>query len=151
MCLVPFFPHQVEDLAICLEYIQRLQRDPLETSPAQLWSIRYVLLLWLWLICRIPFDLSNFDSDPTKPGQTALAIEAVGRNAMDLPGIERDGAALLLARLYTRHVADCFVDLSLIPPRQDSCSHFPGFLSWSSEYIKGSPSIFSVSDTVEPS
>ena len=70
---------------------------------------------------------------------------------MDLPGIERDGAALLLARLYTRHVADRLVDLSLIPPRQDSRSHFPGFLSWSSEYIKGSPNIFSVSDAGEPS
>ena len=103
--LVPFFPHQVEDLAICLEFIQQLQRSSPESSPAELWSIHYVLVLWLWLICRIPFDLSNFDSDPTRPGQTASAIEAVGRSTMDKSGIERDGAALLLARLYTRYVA----------------------------------------------
>lgn len=139
---MPFFPHQVEDLAICLEYIQRLQRG---STPVQLWSIHYILVLWLWLICRIPFDLSNFDSDPTRPGQTASAIEAVGRNIMDKSGTERDGAALLLARLYTRYVADWPGDLSLILPRQDSCSLFPEFLSWSSEYIKGSPSIFTVS------
>ena len=144
---VPFFPHQVEDLAICLEYIQQLQHDPPMTSPTQLWSIRYVLLLWLWLICRIPFDLSNFDSDPAKPGQTASAIETIGRNATGMAGIERDGAALLLARLYTRYAVGCLINLSLILPRQDSCSHFPKFLSWSSEYIKGNPSIFSVSSS----
>ena len=148
---MPFFPHQVEDLTICLEYIQRLQRGTPETSPSRLWSIHYVLLLWLWLICRIPFDLSNFDSDPTRPGQTASAIEAVGRNMMDKSGIERDGAALLLARLYARYVTDYLSDLSLILLRQDSCSLFPAFLSWSSEYIKGSPSIFSVSDLGGPS
>jgi tubulin-specific chaperone D len=148
---VPFFPHQVEDLTICLEYTQRLQRDPLIISPAaQMWSMRYVLLLWLWLICRIPFDLSNFDSDPTRPGQTAAAIEAVGRNTMDKSGIERDGAALLLARLYTRYIADYLVHLAFILLRQDSCSLFPEFLSWSSEYIRGLPSIFSVSDSGKP-
>lgn len=60
------------------------------------------MLLWLALICMIPFDLVQFD-DEGREGETATALEGLARGYLDRAGLDREGAALLLARLYTRY------------------------------------------------
>lgn len=93
-----FFPHEVSDLSIALDFI-RLPSGPVK-DPSQ-WGLRYAVLLWLSLICRIPFDLQKFD-DTTRSGETANAIELVGKDRLNMAGLEREGAATLLARFYAR-------------------------------------------------
>lgn len=72
-------------------------RDPRQ------WALRYAVLLWLALICIIPFDLAQFDE--RAEGETADALEELARPLLSRAGLEREGAALLLARLYMRRVS----------------------------------------------
>ncbi|KAI8451594.1 armadillo-type protein, partial [Phakopsora pachyrhizi] len=67
------------------------------------WELRYILLLWLSLICMIPFDLSQFDQLlPNQEISTSEQIEKIGWTYQGFPGKERDSAALVLARLMMR-------------------------------------------------
>lgn len=50
----------------------------------------------------IPFDLAQFD-EVGKEGQTAVAIEAVAKRGLANSGMVREGAAILLSRLYVRY------------------------------------------------
>ncbi|KAF9808522.1 hypothetical protein IEO21_07853 [Rhodonia placenta] len=112
-----FFPHEIADLSIVLEYISS-PRSPSQ-DPAQ-WSLRYVVLLWLSLICMIPFDLEQFD-DRDQLGQTAIMMEALGKSYLAKAGLEREGASILLARFYMR---------------KDTCVNFPAFLEWATSFMK---------------
>ena len=67
------------------------------------WALRWVMMLWLSLVAMIPFDLAQFD-DESKLGHTARSLESVGKSYLGKAGLERDGAALLLSRLYMRYV-----------------------------------------------
>ncbi|KAI9443203.1 TBCD protein [Lactarius indigo] len=78
--IIRFFPHEITDLAVALKFAQVLDRAQ---SSSSLWPIQYVVLLWISLICMIPFDLAQFDE--------------VGKE-----GIVRESAAILLSRLYVR-------------------------------------------------
>lgn len=49
----------------------------------------------------LPFDLTQFD-EPESLGKTATDIESVAKTNLDKAGIEREGAAILLSRLYAR-------------------------------------------------
>lgn len=49
----------------------------------------------------LPFDLAQFD-EPENLGKTASDLEGVAKIHLDNAGIERVGAAVLLARLYAR-------------------------------------------------
>jgi len=93
-----FFPHEVSDLSIALNFI-RLPSGPVKEAGQ--WGLRYAVFLWLSLICRLPFDLQKFD-DVTRPGETADAIEIVGKDRLNMAGLEREGAATLLSRFYVR-------------------------------------------------
>jgi hypothetical protein len=55
----------------------------------------------LYIICIIPFDLVQFD-DPVHIGGTANSLEILAKRYLGRAGVEREGAALLLARLYVR-------------------------------------------------
>lgn len=48
----------------------------------------------------LPFDLAQFDRG--NPGSTFERLEAAGKTNLDKAGLEREGAALLLTRLYAR-------------------------------------------------
>lgn len=84
-------------------------------APRQ-WALRYAVLLWLALICMIPFDLAQFDEGAD--GETADALEGLARGFLGRAGLEREGAALLLARLYTRCASplglSCFVSSTVV-------------------------------------
>jgi tubulin-specific chaperone D len=66
------------------------------------WHLRYVILIWLHLICMIPFDLCQFD-ESDEAGRTANRLESLAKSYIGKAGLERDGAALLLSRLYMRY------------------------------------------------
>ncbi|TFK27742.1 TBCD protein [Coprinopsis marcescibilis] len=120
---VRFFPHEIMDLAIVLDYTRL--RGGLIDSPYH-WALRYVFLLWLSLICMIPFDLCQFD-EPGNMGGTATALEELAKGYLDKAGLEREGAALLLSRLYTR---------------KDTASRFHEFVNWSAVVFKENNGIF---------
>jgi hypothetical protein len=97
---VRYFPHEVADLLIILDYMLA------PTSPVKdpsNWSLRYAILLWLSLVCMIPFDLAQFDDRPHS-GQTAQAVESLAKGFLGNPGLEREAASILLSRLYMRCV-----------------------------------------------
>ncbi|SPO20926.1 related to Tubulin-folding cofactor D [Ustilago trichophora] len=105
--IVHYFPHEVADLPATLSFLEQLQRslenDEEEESSKSCWELRYVCLLWLSLICMIPFDLAKFD----RPGQethetTSSRIAAVAEHFITSPGKERDAAAVVLGRLFQR-------------------------------------------------
>ncbi|EEB94562.1 hypothetical protein MPER_06603 [Moniliophthora perniciosa FA553] len=108
--IIRFFPHEVADLGVAVGYMQL--PDGFIHEPSQ-WTLRYVLLLWLSLICMIPFDLAQFDED--EKGQTAKVIEEIAKRYLGKAGLEREGAAILLSRLYMR---------------QDTAYQFDAFLGW---------------------
>lgn len=68
-----------------------------------MWPLRYVALLWLSLVCRIPFDLEQFD-EVHHTGRTADSLEFIAKKYLDKAGLEREGAAILLSRFYMRQV-----------------------------------------------
>jgi len=111
--IVRFFPHQVQDLSIVISTFGLVLSMPesgsskiVQTfSNPSLWHFRYILLLWLSLICMIPFDLSRFDKISTLQSQnisTFEYVEKIGWSYLRLPGKEREAAALVLARLMLR-------------------------------------------------
>jgi len=93
-----FFPHEIADVTIAIDFM-RLPTGP-AAHPSQ-WPLRYVVLLWLSLVCRIPFDLDQFDELGHK-GRTASTLEATAKQYLNYAGLEREGAAVLLSRLYMR-------------------------------------------------
>ena len=86
-------------MSIALDYML-MPNGPTQIS--SMWSLRYVILLWLSLICMIPFDLEQLD-DPDHIGQTADAVEASANEHLGKAGLEREGSAILLSRFYTRY------------------------------------------------
>jgi hypothetical protein len=65
------------------------------------WEVRYTTLLWLSLVAILPFDLAQFDkaAQPT----TFERLESVAHAHLGKAGVEREGAAVLLAHLYGRY------------------------------------------------
>ncbi|OCH86383.1 TBCD protein [Obba rivulosa] len=114
-----FFPHEIADLSLALEFISSSDSP---TQDPYNWALRYVTLLWLSLICMIPFDLEQFD-EPDSIGNTAAKIEIVAKSYLSKAGLEREGAAILLSRLYLR---------------KDTSVKLPGFLQWSISTIQAS-------------
>ena len=94
-----FFPHEIDDLSIALNFL--LTNDE-HVQDSEQWPLRYVMLLWLSLICMLPFDLAQFD-EPEDTGKTAADMESIAKNYLDKAGVEREGAAILLSRFYSRY------------------------------------------------
>jgi hypothetical protein len=55
--LVKFFTHEAADLEPLLAYVKTIVPNNFAH-----WEVRYILLLWLSLVARIPFDLTRLDS-----------------------------------------------------------------------------------------
>ncbi|KAJ7780620.1 TBCD protein [Mycena maculata] len=119
--IIRFFPHEIADLAFARACMGGVAQEPRQ------WALRYAVLLWLALICMIPFDLAQFDEHAD--GETADALEEIARPLLSRAGRERDGAALLLARLYTR---------------QDTRARFGVFLTWVDECVTGATDAFTL-------
>ncbi|KAI9512401.1 TBCD protein [Russula earlei] len=121
--IIRFFPHEIADLDVALKFAQILDRA--QTS-ATLWSTRYVTLLWISLICMIPFDLAQFD-EVGREGETADIIEAIAKRSLRNSGLVRESASILLSRLYVR---------------RDVLPRFPAFLDCAKICAKEQRDIF---------
>ena len=66
----------------------------------------------------IPFDLDQFD-EVHERGKTAEAIEGIAKSFLGRSGVERDGAALVLSRLYTRCVSSAIRSRSYLKSYQE--------------------------------
>ncbi|KAL0945859.1 hypothetical protein HGRIS_012144 [Hohenbuehelia grisea] len=96
--ILRFFPHEIADLSVALGYFQ-VAKDIAEDGLQ--WALRYIFLLWLSLICMIPFDLVQFD-EAGHEGQTASELVDLARVYAGKSGLERDAATTLLARIFAR-------------------------------------------------
>ncbi|KAF8606944.1 ARM repeat-containing protein [Ceratobasidium sp. AG-I] len=125
--IVSFFPHTVQDLPLALEFTEKKAEMLSETEA---WALRYVMTLWLSLICMIPFDLARFDEPGASPDRLVAArLDSIGKIYIRYPGIERESAAMLLARLYMR------TDMLHLVPRH---------LDWSIQRIRDGANTFEV-------
>ncbi|CAE6461319.1 unnamed protein product [Rhizoctonia solani] len=125
--IVPFFPHTVQDLPLALSFTE--QKEKL-LSESESWGLRHITAMWLSLICMIPFDLARFDEPDALPERlVANRLDRIGKLYLTYPGIERESAAMLLARLYMR---------------TDMLSQVPNHIDWAIQRIHGGASTFEV-------
>lgn len=114
--IVRLFPHEVSDLEPIMSMLS--QQDPYDKGA---WEVKYMLLLWLSMICLIPFDMKRFDSALAEPLMERI-IKA-GKLYLTLYADNcQEAAALVLAKLLTRP------DAQII--------HLPDFVSWCIEEIE---------------
>ncbi|XP_071963233.1 tubulin-specific chaperone D-like [Antedon mediterranea] len=100
--IVRFLPHEVPDLEIVLAFLAK--QDPTDFST---WETRYMLLLWLSIVCMIPFDMHRLDSnvvseDGQKRAPIMLRIVDAGKLYLDVSDKSRDAAAYMLSKFITR-------------------------------------------------
>ncbi|GAB1520812.1 hypothetical protein RhiTH_003900 [Rhizoctonia solani] len=125
--IVPFFPHTVQDLPLALRFAEEKE---VFLSKSESWGLRYVTAMWLSLICMIPFDLARFDEpDAQFERLTANRLDSIGKRYLTYPGIERESAAMLLARLYMR---------------TDMLAQVPNHIDWAVKRIQEGASTFEV-------
>ncbi|GJJ74654.1 tubulin-specific chaperone D [Entomortierella parvispora] len=122
--VLKFLPHEVQDLEPAFAFLKAQdKRRP--------WETRYMLMLWLSLMCMIPFDLRSIDSEATKTSERIPLVDSMietGKSYLDRAGKDRDGSALLLARLLTR---------------KDTCTlYLPEFVDWAQKTLASEPTVF---------
>ena len=93
----------------------------------------------------IPFDLDQFD-EVHERGKTAGAIEGVAKKFLGRSGVEREGAAFVLSRLYTRCVSKSspIVLRNNVAFRADTKNRLNGFITWGEGIILESADLFLV-------
>nr|XP_009859600.1 tubulin-specific chaperone D-like [Ciona intestinalis]XP_018668800.1 tubulin-specific chaperone D-like [Ciona intestinalis] len=101
--MVRYFPHEVQHLEPILKLLYEQKYNDLNT-----WETRYMLLLWLSMICLIPFDMVRFDLPHT--GDASHSQTSVTQRIMDIGKLYlitssdncQEAAALLLSKFLTR-------------------------------------------------
>ncbi|XP_076750514.1 tubulin folding cofactor D [Xylocopa sonorina] len=66
--IVTYLPHEVGDLLPVLRMLEKQDPNDVET-----WETRYVLLIWLSIISKIPFPLSRLEISDTNSEQSIVA------------------------------------------------------------------------------
>ncbi|NXW84811.1 TBCD protein, partial [Alopecoenas beccarii] len=99
---LPLFPHEVVDLQPVLNMLGDQNPKDSET-----WETRYMLLLWLSMICLIPFDLARFDGNLiSEEGQTRMPtmdhILKIAKCYLVVSDKARDAAAVLVSKFIVR-------------------------------------------------
>ncbi|TRZ19305.1 hypothetical protein HGM15179_007783 [Zosterops borbonicus] len=99
---LPLFPHEVRDLQPVLDMLAK--QNPKDTET---WETRYMLLLWLSMICLIPFDLARFDGNLVSvEGQTRQPtmdrILDIAKCYLVVSDKARDAAAVLVSKFIVR-------------------------------------------------
>ncbi|KAF9354091.1 hypothetical protein BGX26_008096 [Mortierella sp. AD094] len=123
--VVKFFPHEVADIEPAFEFLR------MQDLRHGAWETRYVLLIWLSLMCMIPFDLKSIDSQASKDNDRITLVDQMIETSkvyLDRAGKDRDAASLFLARLLTR---------------KDTCIlYLPEFIDWSKKTLSSNPNVF---------
>ncbi|RUS69826.1 hypothetical protein EGW08_022413 [Elysia chlorotica] len=100
--VVRLLPHEVADMEPLLYLIE--SQDP---NDHETWETRYMLLLWLSIVCLIPFDLRRLDSDIQQGDGNVKArvkdrILSICKMYMPVTDKSRDAASYLMSRFLTR-------------------------------------------------
>jgi len=93
------FPHEVNDIEPVLNLLSKqTTKDP--------WETRYVLLIWLSMICLIPFNMSLFDNpSEVEKGLKPISVKIIeiGKHYLVTSSDNsQEAAAVLLAKLHIR-------------------------------------------------
>ncbi|RHZ45413.1 hypothetical protein Glove_680g46 [Diversispora epigaea] len=127
--IVKFFSHEVSDLEPTYYFLVAL-----DSQDYTGWEARYVLLIWLSLICMIPFDLKTVDSlaDDTEGKKFPLMDHMIqlSKYYLKATGKERDGAAVLLSRLLTRR------DIAEV--------YLADYIQWAQGEVKDNKDVFTI-------
>ncbi|XP_010147643.1 PREDICTED: tubulin-specific chaperone D-like, partial [Eurypyga helias] len=99
---LPLFPHEVADLQPVLDML--VDQNP---KDSETWETRYMLLLWLSVICLIPFDLARFDgSIISEEGHARMPtmdrILHIAKCYLVVSDKARDAAAVLVSKFIVR-------------------------------------------------
>ncbi|XP_062448054.1 tubulin-specific chaperone D isoform X2 [Rhea pennata] len=99
---LPLFPHEVGDLQPVLDML--VDQNP---KDCETWETRYMLLLWLSMICLIPFDLARFDGNTlSEEGHARMPtmdrILNIAKCYLVVSDKARDAAAVLVSKFITR-------------------------------------------------
>uniref|UniRef100_M4BSB0 Uncharacterized protein n=1 Tax=Hyaloperonospora arabidopsidis (strain Emoy2) TaxID=559515 RepID=M4BSB0_HYAAE len=102
--VVKLLPHEVSDFEPTLELLQSQDRSDHST-----WETRYVLLLWLSILCLVPFDLNTIDSSSSSTNYTfndtvsiVSDIVTLCKDYLSDPSATQLAAAVCLSRLLSR-------------------------------------------------
>lgn len=110
--VVKLFPHEVSNLETCLSLLKTQDRRDFSN-----WETRYVFLMWLCILCLIPFDICSMDSTLTSNTSAADApgsgdeqsksklvryIVELCRTYLSDTGPTREAASACLSALLTR-------------------------------------------------
>ncbi|GLD96043.1 hypothetical protein PINS_up004721 [Pythium insidiosum] len=119
--VVKLLPHEVSDFEPTLLMLQSQDRTDHST-----WETRYVLLLWLSMLCLVPFDLQTIDSSSIGPSSTHNSIVAsiltLCKEYLADSGAKQLAAAVCLSRLLSR-------------PDMEA-HHLHRFLSWADAELR---------------
>lgn len=112
--VVKFFPHQVSDLELAVDLLETCHQATSVTSLRQEstgeMETKCVVLLWLYILVLIPFDILSVDTqavnksylDEPEPSPLVKKILEISKDYLSSAGPMRKMAGLLLARLLTR-------------------------------------------------
>ncbi|KAK1272673.1 hypothetical protein QJS04_geneDACA012360 [Acorus gramineus] len=112
--VIKFFPHQVSDLELAVSLLEKFHDAPSTTtlrheSTGEM-ETKCVILLWLYILVLIPFDISSVDTSiansnyqgGSQPSPLVLKILGFSKDYLSSAGPMRKMAGLLLSRLLTR-------------------------------------------------
>ncbi|KAI8577490.1 hypothetical protein K450DRAFT_212781 [Umbelopsis ramanniana AG] len=125
--IVKFMTHEVSDLEPMVDFM-----NAQEIRDGTCWETRYVCLIWLSIICMVPFDLRKIDSGLVASGQQSLInrLLDIHKRYLGCTGKERDASSILVARLLSR--------------RDVSTEHLIPYLQWAKEELSSIHDVFKV-------
>ncbi len=65
--IVQYLPHEINDFEPVLNLLARQNISDVYT-----WQSRYLLLLWLSIVCMVPFDLKRFDANNENQNESIM-------------------------------------------------------------------------------
>ena len=94
--ILRWFPHEVTDLEPILLAME--QQDPNDFS---VWEVRFALLLWLAMVCMVPFDISRFDTSQQRVSTMDRIIQ-IAKVYIGAQDKTRDATVLVVGRFLSR-------------------------------------------------
>eukprot|EP01038_Epipyxis_sp_PR26KG_P010204 gene10204-13728_t len=129
--VVKLFPHEVYHLEICLKLLKSQDKNDCDN-----WESRYIQLLWLGVLCLIPFDICSMDSSITVVGNSVINDIQSNNNGVTLVG---DIIALCTVYLCdsgpTREAASISLAALLTRPDMETL-HLDRFVVWTEDILE---------------
>ncbi|KAK7269692.1 hypothetical protein RIF29_22426 [Crotalaria pallida] len=112
--VIKFFPHQVSDLELAVSLLEKCHQtnsvSSLRHESTGEMEAKCVMLLWLYILVLVPFDISTVDTSIANTGNLVefelapLVLRIIGlcKDYLSTAGPMRTMAGLVLSRLLTR-------------------------------------------------